>query len=122
MRPATDLSFQVMYGMKVLPKGDPYIETAENLVTIGSGLRNSMVFLVDALPFCQPRSFYPASQQLTHRSVSEICSLVDARRRLSEKSTQSTYPKHGGKGSTIHGCEERSRELTPFPACQHNMA
>ena len=121
MRPANDVPFQVTYGMKVLPKGDPYIETAETLATIGSELGNPGVFLVDALPFCQPRSFYPVSQQLTHRSASEICSWVDARRRLSEKSTQNTYPKHKGKGGTVHGREERSRELTPFPACQHSM-
>ena len=35
---------------------------------------------------------------------------MDARRRLSEKSTQSTHLKHGDKGSTFHGCEGRSRE------------
>jgi hypothetical protein len=45
-------NFQIVYGIKVLPKGDPYITLAEEALSTLSKAGNPGVFLVDTAPIC----------------------------------------------------------------------
>jgi len=56
MSPAADIRFQIIYGIKVLPHNDPYIEIANRIGVLGSELGRPGVFLVDFLPFCHSNS------------------------------------------------------------------
>jgi hypothetical protein len=56
---------QIMYGIKVLQTGDPYIETAEKALTATSEAMNPGTFLVDSLPI---RTNYFV--HITHKFIS----------------------------------------------------
>lgn len=45
-----------MYGIKVLPTNDPYIDIAERAFAAGSEAAIPGKFLVDALPICSSRT------------------------------------------------------------------
>ena len=46
------INSQIVYGIKVLPKEDPYIATAENAIAGVTVAGNPGAFLVDVLPIC----------------------------------------------------------------------
>jgi hypothetical protein len=45
-------SYQVVYGIEVLPTGDPYIETAERAMTAAAAAVSHGTFFVDIFPIC----------------------------------------------------------------------
>jgi hypothetical protein len=49
---------QIIYGIKVLPAGDPYIKLAEDaLAAVGSIPANPGSYLVDTVPICACNRF-----------------------------------------------------------------
>jgi hypothetical protein len=47
-----DFGYQVVYGTRVLPTGDPYIKLAEEAFAVALTAANPGSFLVDTLPIC----------------------------------------------------------------------
>ena len=54
---------QIIYGIKVLPKDDPYIETAKNALASLNIAGAPGAFLVDMLPICMHTNVALGSQQ-----------------------------------------------------------
>jgi hypothetical protein len=56
---------QIAYGIKVLPKGDPYIAMAEKAIASAAIAATPGAFLVDVLPICALHSpILPLSHQI----------------------------------------------------------
>ena len=56
---------QVVYGINVLPKDDPYIETAEKALAGLNIAGNPGAFLVDVLPICMLTNIAPGPHSVS---------------------------------------------------------
>jgi hypothetical protein len=73
---------QVVYGIKVLPKADPYIAIAEKALEAVAATANPGAFLVDVLPICESDSLLSFDVGISPGYVSETCARVVSRRRV----------------------------------------
>jgi hypothetical protein len=106
---------QIVYGIKALPTGDPFIEAAEKAMEALSFAENPGTFLVDLLPFCESVLLWIIREYSFVSS--KVCTGMDAGGRFSKEGSCMERRSHGNGGSTVQSCEGSPREYMCFPAC-----
>jgi hypothetical protein len=112
-----DLGCQIVYGIQVLPIGDPYIEIAEKGMEAVTAVGVAGTFLVDTLPIRKSLFIVNFSRVYISHSSSETCSRMDSRSELSTESTHLARSNHSNAYSAICICEESACESICSSAC-----
>lgn len=103
----SDRAAQVVYGIKVLPKGDPYIKAAEEALAAIKEAGNPGTFLVDILPICAYLRVTFIVCQSVSLCNSKVRSRVDAGGWLSKESPCMAEANHRSLCCAFHRCKGR---------------
>jgi hypothetical protein len=96
----------------VLPKGDPYISIAEEVMTALGIAGNPGTFLVDRIPI-RILNYQPSCLSYVLGCVSEICPGVVSRSRLSKKGQPLAKVHYSDECLTLRSCQEISGKFNP---------